>query len=68
MWITVNFIRDLKIPLTVHFWGDFARILIDRFMKGFIVWLKFNGIKLVIALLAGVVTYHLLNWVYTLNF
>ncbi len=37
-------------------------------MESILEWLKFNGIKLVIAIIAGIVTYHLLDWMYFQNY
>jgi uncharacterized protein (DUF2132 family) len=63
MWIPVKFIQDFKIPLRIGFEKNQEGIL----MKKIIIWIKLNWIKLLVAIISGIITYELLDWIYIQN-
>lgn len=57
MWFSVKFIQNLGILLMVMFDKD-------KLIKSSFIWLKYNWLKILVAVIAGIITYELLDWIY----
>lgn len=63
MWIPVKFIQEFRLPLRIRFEKNQEGSL----MKKIIMWIKLNWIKLLVAIISGIITYELLDWIYIQN-